>query len=157
MRRAYRSITARAVFLALLLSASLADGASGADPAREAIEGANRVFLAAFVAGDPAKMASIYATDAVVFPPGGERVNGREAIAQFWQGFLKNGFKNLVLNTLEVESQGDLAYESGEFSFDVPEKGGKLAKAAGKYVVVWKRLQGGWQIYRDIWNDSPVR
>jgi ketosteroid isomerase-like protein len=27
----------------------------------------------------------------------------------------------------------------------------------GKYVVVWKRGKGGWQLYRDIWNETPPK
>jgi uncharacterized protein (TIGR02246 family) len=147
----------RAAALAVLVLGVLVPPAFGAGSPREAIEAANRVWMAGFAAGDAAKMASIYADDAVVFPPGAARVNGREAIAQFWGGFLKNGFKNLVLKTLEVEAQGDLAFEGGEVTFDIPQKDGKPAKAAVKYIVVWKRVSSGWQIHRDIWNDLPPR
>ena len=113
--------------------------------------------MTGYLAGDPDKMASIYTVDAVLFPPGGERMKGREAIAQFWGEFLKSGLKNLALKTLEVEEQGDLAFEGGEVTFDVAQKDGKLVKGAIKYVVVWKRTASGWQIHRDIWNDMPAR
>ncbi len=150
----WMSRRAAAGFLVLAL---LAAPALSAESAREGVDAGNRAWMAGFLAGDSAKMASIYTEDAIVFPPGGERVSGRAAIAQFWGGFLNNGFKNLALKTLEVESQGDLAFEGGEVTFDIPQKEGKVTKAAIKYVVVWKRTQSGWHIHRDIWNDLPPR
>ena len=42
-------------------------------------------------------------------------------------------------------------------AIDVPGKDGKAVHVTGKYVVVWKRTGGAWQLYRDIWNDTPPR
>jgi ketosteroid isomerase-like protein len=41
-------------------------------------------FVAAFNAGDGATVASLYSEDAALFPPGGERIDGRSAIQAFW-------------------------------------------------------------------------
>jgi len=67
------------------------------------------------------------------------------------------GLTKVMLRTPEVEVRGDLAYEGGEYAVDVPDKDGKLTHATGKYIVVWKRNSGIWQLYRDIWNDTPAR
>ena len=67
------------------------------------------------------------------------------------------GVTNVTLRTVEVQARGDLAYESGDYALDAPGKDGKLGHWTGKYVVVWKRGKGGWQLYRDIWNDNPAR
>ena len=40
---------------------------------------------------------------------------------------------------------------------DADIRDGKLAHVTAKYVVAWKRGKGGWQLYRDIWNDNPAR
>ena len=45
-------------------------------------------FVAAFNAGDGSTVASFYSVDAALFPPGGERIDGRSAIQTFWQGAL---------------------------------------------------------------------
>src|SRR5581483_8271212 len=135
----FRRMRRSAAALALLVLGALAPSVSGAESAREGVDAGNRAWMAGFLAGDPVKMASVYTPDAILFPPGEARAQGREAIAQFWGGFIKIGLKNLALKTLEVEEQGDLAFEGGEVTFDVPQKDGKLVKAAVKYVVVWKR------------------
>ncbi len=48
-------------------------------------------FVAAYNAGDAATVAGLYTEDAVVFPPGGARVDGRPAIQAFWQGAIDSG------------------------------------------------------------------
>ena len=102
-------------------------------------------------------MAALYAPDAAAFPPGDERANGREAIRKVWQGAMDAGVANVTLRTVDVEASRGFAYESGEFALDAPGKDGKLGHSTGKYVVVWKRGKGGWQLYRDIWNDNPTK
>ena len=57
----------------------------------------------------------------------------------------------MELNTSEVESAGDLAYEVGTYAMKT--KDGKVADR-GKYCVVWKRVNGQWFLHRDIWSTS---
>ena len=131
------------------------DPALAADKVRTTLERANRAWLDAYAAHDSGKIATLYAPDAAAFPPGMERANGRDAIRKVWQGFMDAGVTNVTLRTVEAEAHGSLAYESGEFALDAPGKDGKLGHVTGKYVVVWKRGKGGWQLYRDIWNENP--
>lgn len=141
--------------LALALAIGASHPAAAADQLRQAIDAANGTFLAAYKAGDAAKLGSVYAKDAAVLPPGADRMNGRDAVQKFWQGAMDAGIRNVTLKTLEVAGRGNLAYETGEFALDAPTKDGKLAHTTGKYVVVWKRTgDGKWQIFRDIWNET---
>ena len=143
--------------ISLVLAIGGVDPAAAADKLRQAIDTGNGTFLAAYQAGDTAKLASVYAKDAAVLPPGADRMNGRDAVQKFWQGAMDAGIRNVTLKTLEVEGRGNLAYETGEFALDAPTKDGKLAHTTGKYVVVWKRTgDGKWQIFRDIWNETPA-
>ena len=141
---------------ALLLVTTL-DPALAADKMRDAVERGNRAFIAAYAAHDSAKIAALYATDAAAFPPGAERANGRDAIRKVWQGAMDAGVTNVTVRTIDVVASGNLAAETGEYALDVPGKDGKAVHVAGKYVVVWKRTKGVWQLYRDIWNDTPAR
>jgi uncharacterized protein (TIGR02246 family) len=154
----HRDIRRAAVTLIVLIAAiaSLAP-ALAADKVREAVDRGNRAFLAAYAAHDSGKIAALYAPDAAAFPPGAARADGREAIRKVWQGYMDAGVTNVTLRTIEVAARGDLAYESGEYALDAPGKDGKLGHSTGKYVVVWKRGKAGWQLYRDIWNDTPAR
>jgi len=144
-------------FICLIAAIAAIVPALAADKAREAVDRGNRAFLAAYAAHDSAKIAALYAPNAAAFPPGAARADGREAIRKVWQGYIDAGVTNVTLRTVEVEARGDLAYESGEYGLDAPGKDGKLGHSTGKYVVVWKRGKGGWQLYRDIWNDTPGR
>jgi ketosteroid isomerase-like protein len=85
-------------------------------------------------------------------------LKGTDAIQAFWQGAMEMGVKEARLETLEVEVRDDLAYEVGKFELTVRPQGGEGAKIRGKYVVVWKREEGGgWKMHVDIWNgDSPA-
>lgn len=148
--------TAVTVILLVAAIASIAP-AVAADKVREAVDRGNRAWVAAYAAHDSAKLAALYAPDAAAFPPGAERANGREAIRKVWQGYMDAGVTNVTLHTVDVEARGILAYESGDYALDAPGKDGKLAHSVGKYVVVWKRGKTGWQLYRDIWNDTPAR
>lgn len=143
----------------IVLSAAIASiaPALAADKVREAVNRGDRAWLAAYAAHDSAKIAALYAPDAAAFPPGAARADGRDAIRKVWQGYMDAGVTNVTLRTVEVQARGDLAYESGEYALDAPGKDGKLGHSTGKYVVVWKRGKGGWQLYRDIWNDTPER
>jgi len=142
---------------ALLTAIFWLQPAVAADKVREAVERTNRAFLAAYTAHDAAKIASLYARDAAALPPGSERADGREAIQKVWQGAMDAGITNVAVRTEEVEAHGAFAYEGDSYALDVPGKDGKLTHVTGKYIVVWKRTGGVWQLYRDIWNDSPMR
>jgi uncharacterized protein (TIGR02246 family) len=128
-----------------------------AETAREAIETALVAFAEAFNRGDAAAVASHYAEDAAVFPPGAPRIDGRANIQIFWQGGLDAGLKNLTLKAIEITEQGDWAYEVGELTVSVPGSGGASQMQNGKYVVIWKKdSEGKWRLYRDIWNSNQA-
>jgi len=134
------------VFVAVSL---LYGAAAQSDDTRESIESSNRDFAAAFLRGDAEAVAELYTVDAELLPPGAEAVAGRPAIAAFWKGAIDAGVKDLVLTTAQVESAGDLAYEVGKVR--LVAKDGQATE--DRYLVVWKRENGKWQLHRDIWNS----
>jgi uncharacterized protein (TIGR02246 family) len=118
---------------------------------RSAIDNANKQFTALSMKADAAGIARLYAADARAFPPGGDVVTGRMAIQQMWKSVFDSGVGKVEVLTQDVEASGDLATESGNYV--ITAKDGKVADR-GKYNVVWKRVGGQWQLYRDIWNTS---
>ena len=123
----------------------------------DAIASAVRTFAAAVSDNDAAPIAALYGNDATLLPPGNPMMKGRDAIHAFWQGALGMGVKEAKLETLEVESSGDLAYEVGRFRMVVQPQGGERAEMTGKYLVVWKQEGEGWRMHVDIWNgDRPA-
>lgn len=120
------------------------------DP-RSSIDAANRKFETLFNKGDAAGIANLYTADGEAFPPNTEVARGKDALQKLWQGVIDAGVSSAKLTTRDVESSGNLAYESGTYEM-VGKDGASLDR--GKYVVVWKRVQGQWLLHRDIWNSS---
>ncbi len=113
--------------------------------------------MAAFNNGDAPGVAGLYTQDAMVLPPDAVRLDGRQAIEQFWQGAIDAGLTNLVLETVEMDVSGDTTYEVGNLFLDAPGADGELSTISGKYIVIWKYGEDGeWRLHRDIWNVNPA-
>jgi len=136
--------------LVLALACLLSAAPARSDDVRNAVEAGNRAFITAFLRGDATAVANRYTEDAQVIAPGSPAASGRPAIAAFWQKSIDSGVKDVVLETAEVESAGDLAYETGIVR--LVAKDGTTTDA--RYVVVWRRIDGNWMLHRDIWNSS---
>jgi uncharacterized protein (TIGR02246 family) len=133
----------------VLVSLSLAVPAPAED-VRAAVDAGNRAFTAAFVRGDAKAVSELYTEDAQVIAPGAPVARGRAAIAAAWQKAMES-VTDVRLDTADVESAGDLAYETG--TVQLTGKGGAVTKQ--RYLVVWKRTNDGrWKLHRDIWNSE---
>lgn len=145
-------------FAAAIVGAALAlSSCAPTTPAAPADPGAivserNAAFMAAIAAGDGATAAANYAEDATMMPPGAAAVQGREAIAQFWQAGISAGIARFELAPGEVVAAGpDTILERST---------ARLFNAAGevidegKYVVVWRQIDGQWLMVWDIWNGN---
>lgn len=142
----------------LILGVSIVVGTSltlrAQDPARAPIEAAVKKFVETFAKQDAAALAAAYSPDASAFPPNAPIIKGRAGIQKMWQGVMTSGIATVSLVTTEVESAGNLAYESG--TYEMKTKDGKAADR-GKYCVVWKKVNGQWLLHRDIWStDLPA-
>jgi uncharacterized protein (TIGR02246 family) len=135
--------------LFLIFCATLATVTAASAEFRPAVESGGKEFMAAFDAKDSARVGSLYAMDAIAFPPNSEMVKGRDAIQTFWKGIMDAGMKATV-EVVETESEGNLGVEVGKYT--ILDASGKTVDE-GKYVVVWKN-EGGWKLYRDIWNTN---
>lgn len=145
----------RSFAVSLLGAVLLMAGPARADEVRAAIDAANAKMAADYAASDTKALASAYTEDAVMLPPDATRVVGHSAIETFWKGWIDAGMTNLTLKSTDVDSSGDLAYEIGEFTLQVPIEGGKPTTATGKYLVVWKRGGDGvWRLKVHTWNGS---
>jgi len=121
---------------------------------RAEIDAANKHFMETFAKGDAATLAGAYTEDAQALPPGNQTVEGRSAIEAMWRGIFSLPVKELQIETREVVGQGDDASEVGRYRL-IGNDGSVFE--AGKYVVIWRRGEGGWKLYRDIWNaDAPA-
>jgi uncharacterized protein (TIGR02246 family) len=131
----------------------LANGASAEELSREAVLDAVAQWEEAVNAGDTAAVADFYAEDAMLLPPGAERIEGRENIEAFWQDLIKEGTE-IDLGSVAVATGGDIAYEIGTFSLTMPEAAEPIT---GKYIWTWERTDAGeLRVTADIWNTNAA-
>jgi uncharacterized protein (TIGR02246 family) len=126
--------------------------------AENAIRRANADFAANARAGNAQTLVTnFYAPDAVVMAPNMSALRGRDAIQQFWTGFLASGSVDLALTSTNVtQPSSDVAVETGRYDLSLRPASGQAIKDAGKYVVLWKKSDGRWWAAEDIFNsDMP--
>jgi len=120
----------------------------------EEIQAANEGFMAAFASSDAAALAALYTQDGKLLPPSSDVVAGTAAIQGFWQNVMEAGVARAQLTTEEAMGFDDTAFEVGRYSL-YDSAGNTIGQ--GKYIVIWKKTEDGWRLYRDIWNSSmPV-
>ncbi len=123
------------------------------------IDSLGKAFSSAAAARDTSAIVNFYADDAHVLPPGAARIQGKEGIHHLWAGFLSMPGLELGLHTdnVIVSEAGDLAAEVGSYTLRAQDPTGKPFDDAGKYLVVWKNMNGAWKILADTWNtDRPM-
>ncbi len=116
----------------------------------EGLKAMRDVWQSAYDANDPAGLAAIYAEDGALLPPNSERLSGRAAIEAYWAEFQASGIGAEITDT-EVYAHSDIGYSVGTL---VATDAGGATLDEGKYVVIWRNVDGEWQIHRDIWNSS---
>lgn len=109
-------------------------------------------FSKAYMNADFDAIANSYSLDAKIFPNGSDIIDGREAIKEKW--VIKDGSKilNHKITPLEIKFLGDYAYDFGYYEGKIESKEGEKSDFRGKYVIVWKKVEGKWKMYLDIWN-----
>jgi uncharacterized protein (TIGR02246 family) len=121
------------------------------------IASANRSFEDAVHRSNLDTIADLYETDAVVLPPDGPTIKGRDAIRQFWQSAIEeHGLKDMRLESVELEINGQIANEIGNGTLSMITVGGETETVEIKFLVVWKRSGGVWRLHRDIWNSGSA-
>jgi len=115
------------------------------------IAAGNRRFVEAFKRRDAAAVAALYTRDAQLLPPNSDFVSGGDGIRAFRQGVMEVGIRQPKLQTVGLETQGDIAIELGRYTMLL--EGGQVADS-GKYLVVWKAEGGSWKLHRDVWNTN---
>lgn len=118
--------------------------------------------MAASQAGDFRALRALMSDDAVVMPPGGRTVRGREALdasfARIEGGMGGVEVLEYVLDFEEVKVLGDYAFEWGTIRGASRERGvGRVERSSYKVMRILQRQpDGGWKVHRTIWNENPA-
>lgn len=115
------------------------------------IQDANQLFMTAVTDADVKALGAMYTADAKLLPANSEAIEGAEAISGFWSATMGMGIKKVMFETTTARQVGDMAIEEGKYALYVE---GDHIVDQGKYMVTWKKEEGKWKVYRDIWNTN---
>jgi len=115
----------------------------------------------AIIAGDTERYLTLITEDAVLMPPNGPPVSGREAIGS-WNGAISRQFRIQEYRSVddEVVVTGDWAFRRASIDWTVaPLDGGRPVRDSGKYIIIYRRQNDrSWRVARDMWSsNSPGR
>ena len=99
---------------------------------------------------------ALYTEDAIELPPNQAVVQGKAAIQAWAEAFPP--FSNYQAQSLELEGQGDLAYDRGTYSMTIMPAGAAPIEDRGKYLTIYrKQADGSWKVLRVMYNsDLPL-
>jgi ketosteroid isomerase-like protein len=98
-----------------------------------------------------------YAPDAVFLQPSGERITGSAVLRTLFQNIMASFDSDLVLHSRNLETSGDLAYDSGDFeeTLTTIATGAKIS-SKGSYIIIYRHQPNGdWLIVQHAWMGSP--
>lgn len=142
-------------FAPLLIAAlllSLAPAVMAQAPNEEALMDIVPAWANAYNAGDLDALAALYTEDAVVMPPGGERVQGHDALKALATSYIEAGAVQIELPPPDAyDVLGETAWIEGTYRFFAPD-GSPVD--VGKYLDVYRFEDGMWRIQHHMWNSD---
>jgi uncharacterized protein (TIGR02246 family) len=118
---------------------------------RSAIDKQINAWVKALKKGDTAELAELYTDDAKIMGHGEPSVFGKDKILNMFEGFVRNKITGSEFTTIGIWGNDDLIIEEGTGKF-FHENGNIVSR--GKYLLVWKKIEGKWKIFRDMYNSD---
>jgi uncharacterized protein (TIGR02246 family) len=108
-----------------------------------------QAYSEAFTRNDLAACMALFAEDAQMMPERGPQLSGRKEIAEF--------IKDQMVPTIRTEPsmslvRADLAIEQGRFT--VRDVRLRTTVESGKYLHVWRKIDGKWLMHRVMYNTD---
>jgi ketosteroid isomerase-like protein len=120
-----------------------------------AIRDASANWAAAYKAKDWAAAAAFFAPDGTFFLENREPVVGPAAIQASTEADwaeMPNASLSWAVDNVIVSASGDLAYETGSYSFS-----NEAERDSGKYITVWRKIDGQWKVIGDMGGSTMPR
>lgn len=108
-------------------------------------------FEIAFTQHDLPRCLALFTEDAQILPEHGTVITGRSEI----EDFLKNQMTPVVSFNTDTDMtlvRGDVAVEQGHFTVRNIRRGANIEM--GKYMHIWRKVDGDWKLYRLIYNTD---
>ena len=122
--------------------------------AKTEIDAANLEFVKLFNTSDSVGLANMFTIDGKSMEPNEPSFNGRREIQRHYAIVMKAGNNKLGLVTTGLWGDEQMLAEEGIYTF--MDKNEKVLDK-GKYIVLWKKEEGNWKLFRDCYNsDMPI-
>ena len=118
--------------------------------AKKEIEAANQNTIDLFAKHDSVGIANLYTKDAKLMFANTPAVVGRAAIQSVFAGIVNSPVTSVNFETIDVFGTEDLLAEEGKITIYIKEK----VIAEEKSIVLWKKEDGKWKMFRDISNTN---
>ena len=130
--------------------------ASAAEVARARGQEFSRAVVQASASSWSAKeveaLVDLYTDDAILFPPKGEPIKGREPIRAYWSRTPDRRILEHSIQTERADMSGDLLVEHGRFSLTSKSADKATERGSATFISVWKRgADGLWRKHLDSW------
>lgn len=117
-----------------------------------AIVAQSRKWENALNARDIETLVGLYTSDARVMAPNAGMTSGAAGVRDAFGFMIEAGWTG-ELRSLETRMAGDIAYNVGTYRL----KAGNDQVDQGKFIEIWRKVNGEWRIASDIWNsDLPA-
>jgi ketosteroid isomerase-like protein len=108
---------------------------------------------------DVDSVAGFMAEDGSTLPPNAPEIKGHEAVKKGWADLLALKDSNIkwAPTLVQVADSGEIGYTSGTWSMAWTGDRGEKLTDNGKYLEVWKKVDGKWKCYLDMYSsDKPA-
>jgi uncharacterized protein (TIGR02246 family) len=126
----------------------------------EAIDRTREQIDAAWLRGDADGITRHLADNAILLPPHGPKLEGRDDINAWLRGFFAQcTMTELAMPERDLTVSEDLAFERSLYQWTLsPKDGGEVIRDEANWVGIWQRDQNGaWSEICGIWNSTlPV-
>ena len=153
MKRIMIAMLSGAITSVGLLTTGCRDNAATFDVAamKQIIKEKTNRFTQAHIIGDTTFLNNIVTQDAKAYPPNSDAVIGRAAIAALNSQWVSFDIKEFREETMDFYGNEDYLIDEGTYYLRYG-KDNTIDK--GKYMNVWKHVDGDWKIYSNMWNTS---
>jgi len=110
-------------------------------------------FSKAYMSGDIDALISMYTDDGKIFPNNKKILSGKDELKDYWAVPEDVKILHHKVTPEEIHIENNIAYDYGYYEGKTLTKDNKEVSWHGKYTIVWKKTDGEWKIYLDIWNN----
>jgi ketosteroid isomerase-like protein len=144
------------VILLTFSSSILAQTLIGSKEDINAILKSKKEFSMNFINGNINKIVERYTTDAKLFPNDSKIIEGYENISNQYTMPKNVKIISHKISPTEIKIVNENAYAYGTYEGITLMPEGERTSWKGKYVNVWKKVNGKWKVYLEIWNSTPL-